>query len=102
MRFDLAHGIHGDAYDDQKGSAAEVEGHTEAVQQRARKVLVNPRPDHRKVVKMNAGDHPLRHQRDESKVAASDQGKPGENRVQVFGGVLAGTDAGNESAVAAD
>jgi hypothetical protein len=55
----------------------------------------------RQALQFDAGDHDLRNQRQNRQIQAAHHRDLGQNLVHVVGGVLAGTNAGNESAVLA-
>ena len=74
----LGHRVHGDADHDQKAGAAEIEGHGITRNQN------------------------FRQHADDGQVGRANNGEPGQNIVQIIGSALAGTNAGDKSAVFAE
>lgn len=60
LRFDLIHGIHGYANDDQQRGSPEEEVDAQAIEEPARKVRVDEVPGKRQMLQLNSLDHDLR------------------------------------------
>src|ERR1700756_5297787 len=101
LSLDLVNGIHGHAHHDQERSAAEVEIHAQAVQQKLREVGVDEIADERQMLQVNSGDHYVRNEAENAQVNTAHHGDLGEDVVHVVGGIASGPDAGDKSAVLA-
>src|SRR4051794_24499908 len=68
LRFNLVDRVHRDADDDEKRCAAEIEAHSQSIQQPARKVSIDEVADERQGLKLDSGDHDLRNQRQDGQI----------------------------------
>src|SRR5208282_6369466 len=100
LRFHLVNGIHGNADHDQQRGAAEVEVEAEAVRNPERQVLEES-SDEREVVQMNTADEQLRNDGDNDQVESAHQRDARQDVVDEVRSTLAGTNAGDKSAVLA-
>ena len=75
MALHLGHGVHGDAHHDEERGAAEIEW------------------------RAGISDQDFRQHADSGEVEGADHSDPGEHVVDIFGGALAGPDAGQEAAI---
>src|SRR5437588_5072667 len=100
LRFDLLHGIHGDADDDQQRGAAEVEVDAETVGHPGRE-RVERASDERDVVEVNTANQEGWNDGDDDEVDGADQRDAGEDVIDEVRRAAAGTDAGNKAAVLA-
>src|SRR5580700_4393855 len=100
--FQLLHGVHGHADDDQQRRAAEIKLHAQTFQKPHREVAIKPGTDApSNMVKVNARDHPFRQQTNDRKINRTDERQPLQNLADMLGRVAPGPDAGNESSVLA-
>src|SRR5207302_5543671 len=99
LRFDLLHCVHGNAYNNEQRGAAEVEVHSQAAGDERWHALEEITQRSGKMVEVNAGNHPLRNKRDEDEIKSTYQRDAIKDFVNVIGGALARTDAGNKAAV---
>src|SRR5215467_4757772 len=102
LRFDLVDRVHGHADHDQQRRSAEIEGHVQAIEDPVGQLVKEiPAQPPRQVMEMQAHDHPLRNQRDQNQVQATDKGDPGKDLIDVIAGAMSGAYAGNKSPVLA-
>ena len=99
LRFNLVDGIHGHADHDQKRCSAEIKLHVQTFQQESREVQINPVADQGQMLQVNSGDHDVGDDAEDRQVNSTHDRDLCEDVVHVLGGVPAGPDAGNKSAV---
>src|SRR5690348_7722584 len=94
LRFQLLHSVHGHANNDQERRTAEIKLHSQTFQEPHREVAVKPGANApSEMVEVNAGDHPLGEQTNQSQINRADERQPLQNSADVLGSVAAGTDA---------
>src|SRR5258705_445501 len=100
LRFNLRDGIHGDAYHDQQRSSTKVEVHPQTVSDPGGQSFKQPAPQPiRQVVQMDTRDHPFRNKGNDDQIQRTHQCDVGEYFIDVVGGALARSDAGDKSAI---
>ena len=88
LRFQLLHGVHGHADDDQQRRAAEIKLHTQTLEKPNGKVTIEPGTDApSKMVEVNSRNHPFRQQADDCQIHRTDERQPLQDFADVFGSV---------------
>src|SRR5581483_10417307 len=102
LGFELLNGVHGHTDDNQQRRAAEIKLHTETVQNPGRQMLVKPGSDRAvEAVQVNARNHPLRQEANDSQEAGADERQALQDLAHVIAGVAARTNSRNKTAVLA-
>src|SRR5258707_39285 len=87
LSFQLLHGIHGHANDDQQRRAAEIKLHAEAFQEPRWEVAIEPAANAPpEVIQMDAGDQPFRQQTNYREIDGADEGKALQNLADMLAG----------------
>src|SRR4029077_5174920 len=102
LGFELLHGIHGHADNDQQRRTAKIKLHAEAFQEPRREVAIEPAANApAEVIQMNAGDQPFRQQANQRQIDSADEGQALQNLADVLAGGAARPDARDETAILA-